>query len=390
MNNTDSMPQQPNDPVGPRNPGGGGPSTSDLTGPAADLKQQLAVLQTLSASPFHQHFLERFLDGLGRWLGLPWWAVHALLYGLTLALFVGLGHVHTQFPYGGYLALSGPVVEFVFTTYLLWHIRQNRTRAFLIVARIASGRERLTWLCRYWGPMHWGWVIPLASPHRSAPPSPWSWMKRLLAGLFGPVLRLPVWGATAILLGFFYATVLWTDWHPGPVGAPGLRFPHELNVYPDLAKAAMMLAVLANFWTLRGFMRSVSGYSPVALSPVQRLGVLHDCHRSTARLSCVVGLVTGLWLFAYGLDHGFTRWSVFLSILLAVMLLVNRFILRGLPRRSFSFPEALGQVPAWVHLALRQTPIFVPPTTRMAVLASIMCPVALNLLGALMGGASSG
>lgn len=386
MNESDNQTPLPKRPAEPSELETAGLPTQGVAGSTDPFKQQLAVLQTLSASPFHQHFLERFLDRLGRWLGLPWWAVHALFYVLTVAVFIGLGHVQTQFPHGGYLSLIGFVAELGFTSFLLWYLRLSRTEAFLVAAQVTSPRERLVWLRRYWGPMHWGWIIPLASSDGSD--RSFGWLKRLLARLFGPVIRVRIWVAAVLLLGLFYTT-LWLGWHPGPYGAAGLRFPHELCVYTDFAKAVAILIVLANFWMLHGLVRIVWGHCSTVLTPHQRIALLQHAQRSVLQISCVAALAVGGWLFTYGLDHGFTHWSHFWSFWLVVLFLIHRLILKGLPRYSF-FLNARGLVPAWVQPTLWQTPIFVRPVTQFAVLGSIMCPVALNWLGALLHGALPG
>ncbi len=283
---------------------------SNLPGDA--FTEQLTALQTLGASRFHHHFLERFLERLGRWLHLPWWAVHALLYALTLGLFAAFADVHAQFPRTGYVGLLGFIPEYIFTTFMLWHLRECRRQAFLVFAQLPPGPERLNWLRRYWAPLHWGWVIPWRR-----------WMGGSVNGRsredegtpFYPVARperlgvhLPAWGVTILLLGVFYASLFWPGLHPGPFGTRDLRFPHEWCVYTDLAKTAMIVVVLAHFWALQGFVRLA--WSPAnSLSRSRRLALLAFSRRSALRLGCVVGMATGLWFFAYGLDHGFTRWS---------------------------------------------------------------------------------
>jgi hypothetical protein len=367
---------------------------------AVEFKQQLAILQTLASSPFHQHFLERFLGWLGRPLHLPWWGVHALLYGVTVALFVAFGNIHAQFPRGGYFSLIGTGAEFLFTTYLLWHIRQSRTQAFMVAARMTSGPHRLIWLRRYWGPLHWGWTVPLSGPSGTLSPSdgervgvrglpfrnPKSEIGAPNSALGTPhSCRLPVWCVTVLLLGLFYATLLWTRWHPGPFGDPALRFPHELCVYTDVAKAAMIVAVLSSFWTLYGFTQAVRGRYPTSMNRQQRLDLVYHCHQSVLRLSWVVGLTTGLWLFAYGLDHGFTRWSWWWSFWLAVMFATNHTIIRNRGRRPFHFLEAIRGLAAEGRTAFGQATGVFRPAELVAVIASVASPVGLNALGVFAG-----
>lgn len=383
MNESDNQPPFPKQPPEPADAEKVGLNTQGSAAPSDPFKQQLAVLQTLSASPFHQHFLERFLDCLDRWLGLPWWAVHALLYVLTVAVFIGLGHVQTQFPHGGYLSLSGAVTEFVATTYLLGYLRRSRTEAFLVAARMVSPQERLVWLRRYWGPMHWGWIVAL-TPSNGSASSP-GWFRRLLLKYFGPVILIRIWFVAVLLLGLFYTT-LWLGWHPGPYGAPALRFPHEVCVYTDLAKAIAILVVLANFWMLHGLMRIVCGHCATALNPHQRMDLLRHAQRSVLQISCVAGLAVSGWLFTYGLDHGFTHWSWWWSFWLAVLFLTNLAILGNRGRRPFDRFEI---IPRLAGLAGTKRTVFTPslgfyrPVEQFAVLASIVvCPVGLNLLGA--------
>lgn len=381
MNESECQPLQPDRPPEPTNRETAGLPIQGVAGSSDPLKQQLAVLQALSESPFHQHFLERFLNKAGRCLGLPWWAVHALLYVLTVAVFIGLGHVQTQFPHGGYLSLSGAVTEFIATTYLLWYVRRSRIEAFLVAARMTSPRERLVWLRRYWGPLHWGWIIPLVPPNRSASSSPGGF-RRLLTGLFGPVIRIRSGVAAFLLLGLFY-TSLWLGWHPGPYGEPALRFPHELCVYTDFAKAVAVLIILANFWMLHGLMRIAWGHCSTALTPHQRMALLRHGQRSVLQISCVAGLAVGGWLFTYGLDHGFTHWSWWWSFWLGVLFLTNLAILGNRSRRPFDRFAFVPRLVGAVRAAFGLVQGFYRPAEQFVVLASIVvCPGALNLLGA--------
>lgn len=381
MNESDSQTPLPKRPAEPTDQEIAGLPTQASAGSTDPLKQQLAVLQALSASPFHQHFHERFLDRVGRWLGLPWWAVHALLYVLTVAVFIGLGHVQTQFPHGGYLSLIGFVAELGFTSFLLWYLRLSRTEAFLVAAQVTSPRERLVWLRRYWGPMHWGWIIPLASSDGSD--RSFGWLRRLLVKFFGPVIRIRIWFLAVLLLGLFYTT-LWLGWHPGPYGAPALRFPHELCFYTDFAKAVAVMIILANFWMLHGLMRIVGGHYSTTLTVPQRVALLRHAQRSVLQISCVAGLAVGGWLFTYGLDHGFTHWSWWWSFWLAALFLTNAAIVgnRGL-RPFFTRSEFAPRLAAFIRAALGTPNGFYHPVEQYAVLTFLLlCPVGLNLLGA--------
>lgn len=380
MNDSDIPTFHPEVPNAPANRVGGQTWVPASDGMPPGCEEQLTLLQTLSTSPFHRHFLERFLEGLGRALGVPWWGVHALLYVLTLALFIGLGHVQTQFPRGGYLSLIGFATEFMATTYLLDYVRRSRTEAFLVAARMTFPQERLVWLRRYWGPMHWGWIIPLVSASGSDR-SPGRF-RRLLIRLFGPVIRLRLWVVAVLLLGLFYTT-LWLGWHPGPYGAPTLRFPHELCIYTDFAKAVAILVVLTNFWMLHGLMRIVWGLCSAALTSPQRTALVRYCQGSVVRISCVAALAVGGWLFTYGLDHGFTNWSWWWSFWLAVLFLTNLAILGNRGRRPFDQFEFALQMACAIRARSGPFKDFYVPAEQSALLIILLlCPVSLNLLGA--------
>ncbi len=197
---------------------------SNLPGDA--FREQLAVLQTLGASRFHQHFLERFLEDLGRQLCLQWWTVHALLYALSLGLFAALADVHAQFPRTGYLGLLGFLPEFIFTTFMLWHLRECRRRAFLVVAQLPPGPQRLNWLRRYWAPMHWGWVIPwqrwLGRDVPARPLEEDGTPVRPAARIANVGFYLPAWGGNAtatwrvLRLLVFTRAASRTFWQPRP------------------------------------------------------------------------------------------------------------------------------------------------------------------------------
>lgn len=352
--------------------------------PGDAFSEQLTALQTLRASRFHQHFLERFLEGLGRQLRLPWWAVHALLYVLTLGVFAAMADVRAQFPRTGYWGLLGFLPEYIFTTFMLWHLRECRRQAFLVVAQLPPGPQRLHWLRRYWAPMHWGWMIPwqrwMGGGVRTRPAAEEGTPPRLATRAASVGCYLPAWGVTVLLLGVFYASLFWPGLHPGPFGNRDLRFPHEWCVYTDLAKTAMIVVVLANFWVLRGFVR-LAWSSDIALNRSQRRALLEFSRRSALRLACVVGMATGLWFFAYGLDHGFTRWSWWWSFWLAVLFSVQAIVLqppKHLASLFFKSQETHGKPPNFFCQTLGMGKL----ADWAVVLLFIFGPVALNSAGA--------
>lgn len=237
------------------------------------LRREAAVLLPLATSGFLEHYLERFLETAGRWLRVPWWFIHAGLYLLTGLLAARCVNLAKLFPGGPGMALWGVfAAEFTFTTWMLTHLRQARTLALLTAARIESGADRLTWLRRFYGPMHWGWVMRARNDpsHHRRP-------KRL--GL------LPL---TVLLMAIFYVYLLWPSLESGSPGLWLIFSFHLLGCYPLAAKAAMLLAVLAHFWLLRGLVKSRARHlaqhthgkcAPAALGRNPPLGLAAQLHR---------------------------------------------------------------------------------------------------------------
>ncbi|MCX6927922.1 MAG: hypothetical protein NT154_32640, partial [Verrucomicrobia bacterium] len=165
-----------------------------------DIRRDIEVILPLATSGFLDHFLESFLAKAGRLFRLPWWLVHAALYALVAIVAAVWVDQRKFFPRGGSLTLCGILAaEFVFTTWMLVHIRQSRTLALLAVARLNSGHDRLTWLRTFFGPMHWGWVIR----GRSRPAN------------HSKPLRLRLPALTLLLVIAFYVDLLMWGVEPG-------------------------------------------------------------------------------------------------------------------------------------------------------------------------------
>ena len=335
------------------------PDSTELPELPPALKRATGVVLPLATCGSLEHFLERFLGHASRWLRLPWWLVHAALYVGGVALSVIFADQSKFFPRGGNITLCGVLAaEFVFTTWMLLHLRQARTLALLAASRLESGEDRLTWMRTYFGPSHWGWVIG---------------RKRGSAGNPGPIcLRLP--GLTlALVAGFYLYLVLWGT-EPGSHGAWQTCRAHLFGLYALLAKCSMLLAVLAQFWLLRGLVRLLRRDWRDSISNAARLRLWSETRRLAVRLNLIVGTATGIWMFVNGLALGVTEWSCVLSAWLLGMFVVQGVMLDG---------HILGTVAVrqW-HAGARQMTLLFGRTQAWAALLIISCPIVTNLIGA--------
>jgi len=336
------------------------------------LGEQAAIALALASSDFHQHFLERFLVRAGRMLRVPWWSVHLFLFLTTWAVSIVALDICKLFP-----RLSLPsmamvaLAEFGFTTFMLVQIRRCRAQAFVLAARIDGEKERLIWLRRYLGPIHWGWIISTASDRHAEP-------KR--------IVHVRLSHLTIIVLALFYAHWLCFVFLPGSPGIWAIYKPHIFWFYTHTAKASMLVAVLGYFSWLTGTMKIARGNYANCLSLKQRQLLYFESCRTAIRLSVAVGAVTGLWMFAHGIACGVTYWSYLLCLCLMFLFFRQITILSGRPLFS------LNTSGEWLAplLAIVQSRAVFRPGELLAVLASIACPAALNQLGAFAGGFLSG
>jgi hypothetical protein len=330
------------------------------------LKRATDVVLPLATCGSLDHFLERFLGQASRWLRLPWWLVHAALYVGGVALSLMFADQSKFFPRGGNITLCGVLAaEFVFTTWMLLHLRQARTLALLAASRLESGEDRLTWMRTYFGSSHWGWVIG---------------RKCGSAGNPGPIcLRLP--GLTlALVAGFYLYLVLWGT-EPGSHGAWQTCRAHLFGVYALAAKAAMLLAVLAHFWLLRGLVRLLRGEWENSLNDAARLHIWADTCRLAVQLNVVTSAAAGIWMFVHGLALGVTGWSWLLSISLLAMFIIQDNILGGTRIRPGLRSGWIGCFRMLLSVAKEKSVSFGRTQAWVSVLM-IACPVGTNLLGA--------
>ncbi len=333
------------------------------------LRREAAVLLPLAASGSLEHFLERFLATASRWLRVPWWLVHAGLYVLTGLLAARWVNLPKLFPDGPGMALWGVfAAEFTFTTCMLVHLRQSRTLALLTAARLAGGSNRLTWLRRFYGPMHWGWAIRAQDdPSRHSQPE-----------------RLGLLPLTLLLMAGFYLYLLWPSFETGSPG-PGLIFSfHLLACYPLAAKAAMLLAVLAHFWLLRGSVQVARGTWANSLTKTASARLWAETRGWALRLNFILALATGAWMYIHAVSVGPTIWPYALAVGLAALFMTQGIILGDLHLKSATLVVALAQISKPLLFALRGLNPAYSRAEAWAALASIACPVAGGFAGTMV------
>ncbi len=358
-------------------------SSSDETAATlpSELREQTGIVLALTNSNFYRHFLERFLDGVGRVLRVTWWVIHLALYLAVGVVFVLLIDVPRLYPNQGYFSFWGEQIgEFMFTTFMLFHIRKSRTVAFLAAARISDGKARLIWLRRYLAPTYWGWVVRWEPRRRSK----LQWIVR-------------VWFATAFILLVYYLgqfvyyrnLLPWFPHSRSYWDAYYYPYPQLLYLYPTIAKAAMMVAGVAHFWWLYGLSEIVRGRYPSSLTSRQKRSLYFECGQTAIRLSVVVSAATVVWVSAHALAYGFTFWFYLYSLWLLVLFMAQVAIIKDLkPYRRIagrSFREIFQELIApdfaisWQFTGIRRF------ATLSAVWGLILCLGPLAQLAASLG-----
>lgn len=263
------------------------------------LIEQGSIVLALSESPFYQNFLERFLVAIGRPLRLPWWAVQTVLYSATVVLFVRFLNVPRLYPHAGYVSFGlEQVGEFLFTTFMICHLRNTRNVAILAVSRVRKGTDRLIWLRSFLAPSSWGWVVRSRGTR---------WTIR--AWLVTLALLLAYWGGQFIYyrggaMGISHAKNYWDASYP---------LPQFVYLYPTIAKAAMFVAVAAYFWWLRGSILIARGKCPSTLTVQQRELLYLRCSELATRFMVMVSATALLWVCARALAYGFGFWAYLYS-----------------------------------------------------------------------------
>lgn len=307
-------------------------SASSIT---PELNKQAEIIFVLANLGLYKHFLERFLEGLGRVLHLPWWAIHSVLYLVTWTAFVFLIDVPKIYPHTGYFSFGAEQVgEFMFTTFLLFHIRQCRSTGILAAARITDTETRLIWLRRYLAPIYWGWVARWKFWWCGKPRQ----------------MTLPTWVATVCVLIAYYSGqflfyrghLLWLFHAPRFWEAHFYPYPQLIYVYPTIAKAAMMVAGIGHFRWLSGLMKIVRGKCPCTLNPKLRQQLYFKCCDAAIRSSIFISIATAFWVVGDTLAKGFTFWSYLYSVCLVLIYAAQVIIIRNLrllPRHDEGEPQ---------------------------------------------------
>jgi hypothetical protein len=333
------------------------------------LIRDVGVILPLATSGFLEHFLERFLETTGRWLRVPWWLVHAGLYLLTGLVAARCVNLAKLFPGGPGMALWGVfAAESTFTTWMLVHLRQARTLALLTATRIESGADRLTWLRRFYGPMHWGWVIRDRNDPRR----------------YRRTMRLGLLPLTLLLMASFYVYLLWPALESGSPGLWLIFSFHLLGCYPLAAKAAMLLTVLAHFWLLRGLVKVARGTLPNTLTENARARLWAEIRRWALRLNLIVALATGAWMYIHAISVGPTIWPYALTVGLMALFLTQGIILGDLRLQSATLVLVLAQSAQSLISALRGLSPAYSRCDAWVALASLACPVAGGFAGTLV------
>ena len=286
-----------------------------VTAVIRELGRETATISALSNSDFYKTGLERVLASSARLLRLPWWAVHLGLYLLVSIAFVCLIDVTRLYPKSGYVSFPAEQAgEFIFTTFMLWHLRESRATAILAAARITGGRNRLIWLRKYLAPESWGWVVRLGN-------RPWN----LRVWVADAALLAAYWGGqlihySATVMRFPYSHEYWVAIYP---------YPQLLCVYPTVAKATMGVAALAHFWWLYGLMAIARGKYPSSLSTKEKHALYLECGRAATQFSLGVSVATVVWVLARALARGFTFWAYLYSLCLFLLFAGQVVIITG-------------------------------------------------------------
>jgi len=334
--------------------------------------EQAVIAFALAGSDFYKHGLERFLEGIGKLLRVPWWVVQIGLYLATAVAFVLLIDVPKLYPNGGYFSYGAELVgEFTFATFMLYHLRRCRTIAFLAAARISNEMARLIWLKKYLAPTYWGWTLLIKIPPR-----------------FKFQLVLRTWLATIIVLIVYYcgqflyyrthlpwlihSHSFWDDSYPHP---------QLLYLYVTIAKAAIMVAGLAHFWWLYGVLSIFRGIYPSSMSQRQKQILQFECRQAVVRFNVGIGAAAGIWMLAHDLTYGATLWFYLYSVWLLMIFIGQLAIIQNLkPFSWFSFLSFRQLI--WPIFDISHQIAGINQSALWAVRVSIVSPVILGHLGA--------
>jgi len=322
------------------------------------------IVLNLQLSGFYRHFLERFLVGLGGFLHVRWWVVHVLLFILTWGAFLVLVDARTFFPSWGEITWTSVILaEFVFTTFMILKVRWIRMTGFKMAARISSPEQRSVWLRKHLGPVFWGWGFRLNLPG----------MRKNL-----PVTWLRTWHVTLLLMFILYVSIALLVKEPRVSSIWEAYFPNFLCVYTQIAKCAMLTAVLSYFSFLSGVVQIASGRYASSLDTERRQLLYAECRRVTMQVSVAVGLATGLWMLGDGLSLGINWWSYGLSMGLLVLFACQAAIVEGISLKNFT--TVLSRI-ANSLLTPQPYPVSYRRGDILVAFASSFAPVMFNVFG---------
>ena len=288
----------------------------EITSRGLQLVRSLRHQYFPTASDIYQNVLERFLERAGRFFHLPWWAVHLALYLVTDVAFVRLFELHQLYPHASNLAFwSEQVAEFMFTTYMLWHLRTARALADYAAASIEDGMFRHRWLNEYVAPSSQGWLVQ------------WRGLRFTVRSSLAALAIVLIYYGGQLLhfrLGFGSipsAARWWAFYYP---------YPQLLYLYPTIAKACMMVAGAGYFWWLRGVTKLANGQFPSKLNQHERDELYARCGEAATQLTVFVTLATLIWLMARYLTyiHTPTLWAYLYSSWLIVLFITEVLIFR--------------------------------------------------------------
>jgi len=300
-------------------------SPDKVNAPRPGFGNEADVVFALAKSGSYRHFLERFLDASSRLLQVPWWAIHLALYLATSVVFIWLVNVPKLYPGGSYVSFGAEqIAEFMFTTFMLYHLREARGVAFLAAARIRDGVARQFWLRAHLGPASWGWLLRRARPRLIIRP----WFATAL-------MLMAYWGGQYI---YHYIRPAWLA-HPRSYWDTSYPYPEIIYFYPTLAKASLIIAGAAHFWWLYGLIGLVRGRFSSSLDDKHRRLLYFECGRSAIRLSLMVTGTTVLWVVARALNYTPTFWVYLYSLWLIALFAAQVVMIKGLKPLAWINPN---------------------------------------------------
>ncbi len=309
-----------------------------------------------------KHFLEGFLEALGRVLHLPWWAANAALYVLAWVGSAVIIDLRILFPFGGMASAAVcAVVEFTIGTWMLYRVRQARADTFRFATAIESADDRARWFAKYLGPFHEGWTVPLSG----------------VCFFRGEtVARLRPWFLTTALVVLFYVSLSLDALRPASTWGPKWFVPSLIWLYPNMLKPVVFLWVVAYLGWLSGLMQLARGRHATGSSEEGDRLAAH-CRARAIGLNLTITIPTCVWLFVNRLACGMTLWTWLFSLALVAMSILEAIIIER-PKLSQSKPFQAVKLSFTHFLTSEGRGRWVP---KPAILSIAALPVASDLLG---------